>query len=391
MPASRSSRSCFWWTYAGSAIGTVWMMAFGPFAAIIVLGVIAVNVLNLYGAFMSFTTTATAIRPFSVHRGTRLVVVLATAVIGTALAVAGRGDFITAYENFILFLTYFLVPWTAVNLVDFYLVRKERYDIEAIFTPHGRYGAVSGRALAAYLAGIAIEIPFMSTSFYTGPVVGILGGADISWILGLIVSSAVYYLLMRREVEETRPGARATGRHRGRRLTRPGHGRDPGEAARPRAAMAGYEHTVAVEGREPMSFALVATVAAVLAAVVLVSCAVVILRARGGSRAVGTLTRVLTGTSGRAVNILATLVGLAAALAALVLVARIAFTVFEVNPHNQLVESIRHLAHGLAWDFRDLFLPHGHKVRVGVNFGIAAAVYLVVGRVVAGALRRLAP
>lgn len=35
----------------------------------------------------------------------------------------------------------------------------------------------------------------MSTSFYTGPMVPLLGGADISWILGLIVSGGVYLAL----------------------------------------------------------------------------------------------------------------------------------------------------------------------------------------------------
>lgn len=172
-----------------------------PFAAIIILGVIAVNVLNLYGAFMSFTTTATAIKPFLVRARTRFTVVFAVAVIGTVLAVIGRASFIDSYENFILFLTYFLIPWTAVNLVDFYFVRKERYDIPAIFQPKGRYGTVSAGAMLAYLLGVAVEMPFMSTSFYTGPVVNTLGGADISWILGLIVSSAAYYLLLRTSAE----------------------------------------------------------------------------------------------------------------------------------------------------------------------------------------------
>jgi NCS1 family nucleobase:cation symporter-1 len=52
---------------------------------------------------------------------------------------------------------------------------------------------------------VAIEIPFMSTSIYTGPVVAALGGADISWILGLILSAGLFYALMaphRRRVRE---------------------------------------------------------------------------------------------------------------------------------------------------------------------------------------------
>jgi NCS1 family nucleobase:cation symporter-1 len=167
------------------------------FALALVVGVVAVNVLNLYGAFMSVTTAATAIRPFAVSRSARTGITAVVCVVATGLAIAGRTSFINSYTDFILFLTYFLVPWTAINLVDFYLVRRERYEIAAIFDAHGIYGSVNWRGLGPYLLGVAVEVPFMNTSFYTGPVASQLGGADISWILGLIVASIAYYLASR--------------------------------------------------------------------------------------------------------------------------------------------------------------------------------------------------
>jgi NCS1 family nucleobase:cation symporter-1 len=106
-------------------------------------------------------------------------------------------NFLTDFSNFILFLAYFLVPWTAINLVDFYLVRRGRYDIPSIFTAKGIYGRVDWRTMVAYLVAIAVEVPFMSTTFYTGPMVSHLGGGDISWILGLIVASGLYFFLHR--------------------------------------------------------------------------------------------------------------------------------------------------------------------------------------------------
>jgi len=226
LPKTTSIRSCFWWTYSGSVIGSVWMMWFGSAAAalaskafnggstgfvvglafsgtsglfylVILLGVIAINVLNLYGAFMSTTTTVTALGRFKMQRGARLGFVAVAAVAGTVIAVVGRMNFVPNYTNFILFLAYFLVPWTAVNLVDFYYVRHQQFDIDAIFNPKGRYGRVSWRAMIAYLVGVAVEVPFMSTTFYTGPMVSHLGGADISWIIGLIVSAVIYFVLGR--------------------------------------------------------------------------------------------------------------------------------------------------------------------------------------------------
>jgi NCS1 family nucleobase:cation symporter-1 len=78
-----------------------------------------------------------------------------------------------------------------VNLVDFYFVRREKYDIWSIFTPQGIYGRVDWRTMIAYLGNVAVEVPFMNTTFYTGRMVSRLGGGDISWILGLAVASAL--------------------------------------------------------------------------------------------------------------------------------------------------------------------------------------------------------
>jgi nucleobase:cation symporter-1, NCS1 family len=223
----------FWWTYAGSVGASVWMMVFGSVAAatapkafgadsvgyvvglaphsvsgafflVVVLGVLAVNVLNLYGAFMSTTTTLSALLRFRVGRGLRAGFILGAAIAGTALALAAQGDFLDNFENFILLLTYFLVPWTAINLVDFYLIRREQYDIPAMFDPDGCYGRVNWRTLSAYALGVVVEIPFVSTTFYTGPMVAHLGGADISWLLGLAVSGVLYYVLLREQAVPAR-------------------------------------------------------------------------------------------------------------------------------------------------------------------------------------------
>ena len=50
-------------------------------------------------------------------------------------------------------------------------------------------------ASSIYLIGILVQIPFLATSFYTGPLVAPLGGVDISWILGLLVPAILYYSL----------------------------------------------------------------------------------------------------------------------------------------------------------------------------------------------------
>jgi len=47
-----------------------------------------------------------------------------------------------------------------------------------------------------YLAGIALQIPFMQLSFFDGAIARLLG-ADIAWIPGLIVPAILYALLER--------------------------------------------------------------------------------------------------------------------------------------------------------------------------------------------------
>lgn len=89
-------------------------------------------------------------------------------------------------------------PWTAINLTDFYLVRRGQYDITAIYDPRGRYGAVNRTTMLLYALGIIVEIPFMNADLYEGPIAKALGGADISWIVGLVVPGLLYWLVNRR-------------------------------------------------------------------------------------------------------------------------------------------------------------------------------------------------
>jgi purine-cytosine permease-like protein len=98
---------------------------------------------------------------------------------------------------------YLLVPWTALNLVDFFFVRRGHYAITDIFRPDGVYHRWGWRGLTAYFAGFAAEIPFMvlppiAGLSYTGPVpTHLTHGVDYSWVAGLLVSGVLYWVLSR--------------------------------------------------------------------------------------------------------------------------------------------------------------------------------------------------
>jgi len=93
---------------------------------------------------------------------------------------------------------YLLVPWTSVNLVDYFFVRHGRYAITHLFMPDGIYGEWGVRGLAAYLVGFVATLPFfVLPDIYMGPLARELGGVDVGWLVGLVVSGGVYYALSR--------------------------------------------------------------------------------------------------------------------------------------------------------------------------------------------------
>jgi NCS1 family nucleobase:cation symporter-1 len=99
--------------------------------------------------------------------------------------------------NFLDVLLVIFIPWSALNLTDYFLVRHGNYRVEDFFVPGGLYGRFAWRGLTAYLVGLLAEIPFVSQVYYTGPLVRDLGGADISWLVGFAVCGALYLALTR--------------------------------------------------------------------------------------------------------------------------------------------------------------------------------------------------
>jgi len=111
-------------------------------------------------------------------------------VVGVASVIVARvipDNYVSSFNSFVLLMLYFLVPWTAVNLVDFYFVRRGKYAIAEIRKPNGLYRRWAWRGMVAYSVGFLVMIPFFSVSFFVGPIAQMLGGADFSFAIGLIV------------------------------------------------------------------------------------------------------------------------------------------------------------------------------------------------------------
>ncbi|MGH7639289.1 MAG: purine-cytosine permease family protein [Candidatus Dormibacteria bacterium] len=222
LPRDASAKSAFWYSYGGAVIASGWLLMLGallgdilpkaidnlvgvtlsnvgplaiPLMIVIALGVIYVDALNVYGASLCLLTiTEQRRRLLGMGRQSRIGIITAISVVAAVIGIIGSTAFLTNYTNFLSFLFYLIMPWSAVNLVDFYLIRHGEYRHTWFCDPHGPYGGVAWSALLAYLIGIACEIPFMSTSIYEGPVARLWNGGDISWIVGLVMAGAIYFV-----------------------------------------------------------------------------------------------------------------------------------------------------------------------------------------------------
>jgi hypothetical protein len=98
------------------------------------------------------------------------------------------------------------------------------------------------------------------------------------------------------------------------------------------------------------------------------------------------------GRSGAAANrgrlVLARVIGAIAAIVALILLLGIVLVLLKANPANAVVEIVRDAASWLAGPLEGMFDLERKRTEVAVNWGVAAVVWFVLGRLLA---RLIAP
>jgi NCS1 nucleoside transporter family len=221
LPPNTGVRATFWWTFLGALIGGVWMMLVGTAAAALnsqieisdavqragdmifpgfgtvtlllsLLGLLAITGLNFYGASLTLLSITDSFKPLKSNATKRIVSLVVVALIATSLAFSASDNFMGKFGDFLGILGYLFTPWTAINLIDFFVVRHSHYSVREIFNPRGIYGRWNWRGLTAYVVGFVAMIPFFKTELYTGPVANALGGIDIAMLVGLPVAALVY-------------------------------------------------------------------------------------------------------------------------------------------------------------------------------------------------------
>ena len=222
LPRDVGVAASFWWTYLGAFIGGSWAMLIGTVAAALypklefvpalrqaadaalpglgrplllvsLLGLVTITTLNYYGASLTLLSVADSIKPSRPTLGKRVLSLVVLTLAAALLALASTHDFVEKFGEFLAVLLYLFTPWTAINLVDFYWVRRGHYSVREIFNPRGMYGRWNWRGLVAYAIGFVVMIPFFSVEgLYVGPVAAALGKADIAMLVGLPVATVAY-------------------------------------------------------------------------------------------------------------------------------------------------------------------------------------------------------
>jgi NCS1 family nucleobase:cation symporter-1 len=224
LPANVSTSTTFWYTGLGNFAGSMLMMMLGAWLAasfpylashaglgiaqlfgrgqylaalLIIMNLLQVNVMVLYSAYMSSTTIVTGLREMRrVALTYKFVVMSFIMSLATIIALATRNNFDAYFSDLLAILVYTLIPWSAINLADYYVVSRGVYSIEHIFSLDGIYGRYRWRTIAMYIFSVLVQIPFVRLSFYIGPLAHLIG-ADVAWLPGTLVPALLYCLTER--------------------------------------------------------------------------------------------------------------------------------------------------------------------------------------------------
>ena len=185
LPPGLSLRSTYWWTASGVFLGGSWGMLLGAATAasasgallsdaleaagnhllpgfgsallgLLLLGLVSTGALNFYGGSLTLLSIVETIRPLGPGLAKRIAAVVVVGAATIFVALAASDDFIRRFAVFLSSLLDLIVPWIAISLIDFYLVRRGRYAIAAILGLSDLYGRWNWRGLGAYALGFAL-------------------------------------------------------------------------------------------------------------------------------------------------------------------------------------------------------------------------------------------
>lgn len=208
MKPGTSRAGIYWLTLAGNTLSSVWLEILGLATAAVALndtsagiqhllgggflgglalvaiwvGTVAVNAMNDYSGSLALQAAGFRIR--------RPMVAMVVTVVAFFLTLwLDTGNLASKFENVLLFITYWIPPFAAIQMVDWW--RKHgRMNVSDILSRTMKPG---WDALIALLVGFGAAVPFMDTTLYVGPASSNwLNGGDIAFPVGFLVALVLY-------------------------------------------------------------------------------------------------------------------------------------------------------------------------------------------------------
>lgn len=164
-----------------------------PVLLVLLHGPVATNIVVIYSAALATLSLDLRIA--------RRVVSLVSGVVGLGVLYLflHSGAFANTFEDVMVFFVVWIAPWAGIVLVDFYVLRRGRIDVGALYRHHSvsECGDVNVSGIAALALGVLAAWLFQVSNIKAlqGPIAMALGGIDLSWLAGLGVGGGSYYLL----------------------------------------------------------------------------------------------------------------------------------------------------------------------------------------------------
>jgi nucleobase:cation symporter-1, NCS1 family len=166
------------------------------------VGTVAVNAMNDYSGSLALQAAG-----FRIRRP--LVAVIVTVVAFFLTLWLNTGSLAGKFENVLLFITYWVPPFAAVQMVDWWR-KRGNMDVREVLSTALKPG---WEALVALLVGFAAATPFMDTSLYVGYASSHwLQGGDIAFAVGFVVGLLVYGGIRRVETGSWHDSEASAGR-----------------------------------------------------------------------------------------------------------------------------------------------------------------------------------
>jgi NCS1 family nucleobase:cation symporter-1 len=168
-----------------------WFMV--PFLFAIILGGVAANVPNGYTAALGML----ALR-IPIGRVTSLGFIAVFTLIVRVITVY-HNQFYNVYEQFLGYMVFWTTPWAAIVITD-YFARDGRYcGRDLMRWGGGEYWYTNGyrwAGIIAFIVGIVASVAFSNSPIFSSPFARqFLGGADLSFEIGLVLPALLYYVL----------------------------------------------------------------------------------------------------------------------------------------------------------------------------------------------------